>query len=925
MKSSKINAKRKTQGLLIIIMLVITGQLSAQTDLSLLTTSLTNLITSTAAMADIDGDNDLDVLIAGEEFSSGFPNYIELYTNDGSGNFTQVNSIPFKPISNGDIEFADVDGDNDQDVLIVGYSLHLSNGALINYSIAELYLNDGAGNFTLASGTPFTPSSNATIAFADIDHDNDQDVCITGNSGTATYINNETGSFTVGTTFSTFGQGDVKFGDINGDTHIDLLLTGNYLTELYTNDGTGSFTLLVGTPFPNIAFSSLGLVDVNGDNHLDVFIVGRISPSVSTSESKLYLNNGTGIFTLQSGTSFAFSSSVNLAFSDIDGDNDQDLYLATANAQANNGIYYNDGTGVFHFDNSKTVDRLYKGKAIFGDVDGNNTPDLFVIGNNGSGGQTNLYKNTFATKANKSIDFDGTNTFAATHLAALNTLPMTVEFWAKIPASDTDISFIKKTNGSGNEFNIYTSGGIVHAKYGTDASNYTTTQSATTLNDDNWHHIAFTVNATNSQLYIDGVLAQTSNWTGTAAAISNTNNLILGVGTANYNGLLDEVRIWNTTRTALEIRSNMYTSITNSTSNAALIAYYNINEYSTTTLFDKSQQYNAAKITGGTATLADELISYTNATTSSNSSVQNTTATIGNLTFDDTNNPFDAAVEIVVAQVSGAPNIATGITEANIDNKYYIVQLYNGAGTYSVNLSIATNAPNGTAVTLYRRDDHSTGGWTVLASGTVVGGKAVFNNITSFSQLMMASSTSLPVELLSFTASAEIEAVRLNWSVGIEDNLSHYEIERSIDGRDFAPNASSVSWKNIGAVSAKGLSFYEFQDFDIANNNVFYYRLKAVDFNDSYEYSKVIQITLRQSKNQAIDIYPNPATGDFVNIHIESKDATISLLNNTGKIINHFQSTNGTSQIDISNLPSGLYYISIRSNGVQTVKKLIVE
>ena len=54
------------------------------------------------------------------------------------------------------------------------------------------------------------------------------------------------------------------------------------------------------------------------------------------------------------------------------------------------------------------------------------------------------------------------------------------------------------------------------------------------------------------------------------------------------------------------------------------------------------------------------------------------------------NDPFDAPVEITVAQITGAPNVTTGITEPNTDNKYYIVQLYNGAGTYSVDLSIAS-------------------------------------------------------------------------------------------------------------------------------------------------------------------------------------------------------------------------------------------
>jgi hypothetical protein len=366
----------------------------------------------------------------------------------------------------------------------------------------------------------------------------------------------------------------------------------------------------------------------------------------------------------------------------------------------------------------------------------------------------------------------------------------------------------------------------------------------------------------------------------------------------------------------------MYVPISNPTANANLITYYSMNTFipSGTVVFDDSKEKNHLIIGGSTITTVSEFIDYTAVTESVNSSVQNTTTTVGNLTFDDAtangNDPFDAPVEITVAKITGAPNVTTGITEPNTDNKYYIVQLYDGAGTYSVDLSIASPFPNGSAVTLYRRDDNSIGAWTVLASGTVVGGKAIFTNITSFSQLMMASATALPVELLSFTAIADIEVVKLNWSVGIEDNLSHYEIERSTNGRDF---------EHIGAVSAKDLSFYKFQDFDISNNNIFYYRLKAVDLDDSYEYSNIINITLEESNNQAINIYPNPVVGDFVNINVESQNATISIHDNTGKLIRSYQSTNNTFQINISNLSSGLYYISINTNGVQTVRKLIVE
>ena len=90
------------------------------------------------AFADIDGDNDLDVLITGRDSSGTIIS--KLYTNDGLGNFTEMMGTPFEGVVLSSIGFADVDGDNDQDVLITGTS---SSGV-----ISKLYTNDGMGNFT---------------------------------------------------------------------------------------------------------------------------------------------------------------------------------------------------------------------------------------------------------------------------------------------------------------------------------------------------------------------------------------------------------------------------------------------------------------------------------------------------------------------------------------------------------------------------------------------------------------------------------------------------------------------------------------------------------------------------------------------------------------------------------------------------------
>jgi uncharacterized protein YuzB (UPF0349 family) len=125
---------------------------------------------SSIAFSDIDDDNDLDVLITGLTYASEYT--ANLYKNDGAGGFTLVENTPFEGVKAGSINFVDIDNDNDEDVYVYGY-----NGSI---STLKLYTNDGSGNFSLVTGTPFEGLSGGSVAFADIDGDNNQDVIISG-------------------------------------------------------------------------------------------------------------------------------------------------------------------------------------------------------------------------------------------------------------------------------------------------------------------------------------------------------------------------------------------------------------------------------------------------------------------------------------------------------------------------------------------------------------------------------------------------------------------------------------------------------------------------------------------------------------------------------------------------------------------------
>ena len=122
-----------------------------------------NVFYSSISFADVDGDNDEDVLIIGEDGSAA--GFTKLYFNDGLGNFTESTNNSFAGETRGDVEFFDVDNDGDLDFLITG-SLITSNGAS-----TKLYINDGSGNFSEAPETNITSIFDGDIAVEDVNQD----------------------------------------------------------------------------------------------------------------------------------------------------------------------------------------------------------------------------------------------------------------------------------------------------------------------------------------------------------------------------------------------------------------------------------------------------------------------------------------------------------------------------------------------------------------------------------------------------------------------------------------------------------------------------------------------------------------------------------------------------------------------------------
>lgn len=295
----------------------------------------------------------------------------------------------------GQVASADIDLDGDTDLLITGTSPITTT----------LYLNDGLGNFTSISQPAIVNVYSGATEFADIDNDGDQDVLITGNTSSpmATanlYLNDGNGVFTLSSASSieaSFG-GDIDFGDIDADGDLDLVITGKnssdeLFVKLYINDGSGSFSLVSGTPFIPVWFSSVEFIDTDNDNDLDLLICGE--DTSNTSNTTLYLNNGSGTFSTASSTPFSGANFGDIAYGDTDNDGDQDILITGVNPNGQNiaEFYLNNGSS-FSLVASTTIPGVSLHSSSFADFNNDGKLDLLHIGSASGGLIGHIYENT---------------------------------------------------------------------------------------------------------------------------------------------------------------------------------------------------------------------------------------------------------------------------------------------------------------------------------------------------------------------------------------------------------------------------------------------------------------------------------------------------------------------------------------------------
>ncbi|MBL7813367.1 MAG: T9SS type A sorting domain-containing protein [Saprospiraceae bacterium] len=202
-------------------------------------------------------------------------------------------------------------------------------------------------------------------------------------------------------------------------------------------------------------------------------------------------------------------------------------------------------------------------------------------------------------------------------------------------------------------------------------------------------------------------------------------------------------------------------------------------------------------------------------------------------------------------------------------------------------------------------------------------GSGLDNDIDS---VWMTSTTPIPVELVAFKGAAKGSVNVLEWTTASERNNDAFIIERSFDSKTFERIASVK-----GHGTTQSIQNYSFTDNNptVATrslNNIAYYRLRQVDFDGQEDMSKIIAITREGNTKVGLSkIYPS-VTSDVLTVDMESNGVTsLKVTDITGRTVltKQLGNINGVvlEKLDVSNLASGLYIVTLQTNGNQLIEK----
>jgi hypothetical protein len=196
-------------------------------------------------------------------------------------------------------------------------------------------------------------------------------------------------------------------------------------------------------------------------------------------------------------------------------------------------------------------------------------------------------------------------------------------------------------------------------------------------------------------------------------------------------------------------------------------------------------------------------------------------------------------------------------------------------------------------------------------------------NVTGFSTFYLhtnLTSTPLPVNFVSFRASANGQSNQLTWTMA-NNAQGMFEILHSNDGDNF---------ESISKLAAKGSPVYSFEH--TAPQSLEIYQIRFTDKDGKAYYSGTQMVQRVGNTGLAVMLYPNPATRKTITVnvwHAEKADAAYSITDVLGKevlkgILPTLGNSNTTASIDITALGNGIYNFKLLSGNDWVVRRMVI-
>ena len=224
--------------------------------------------------------------------------------------------------------------------------------------------------------------------------------------------------------------------------------------------------------------------------------------------------------------------------------------------------------------------------------------------------------------------------------------------------------------------------------------------------------------------------------------------------------------------------------------------------------------------------------------------------------------------------------------------------------------TVTVNFSSTATISINRTSGNADGRATI---GPGMGGKA--NLVTEY-DIWIVESDPLPVNLTSFSAHIEDQKVLLEWETTSETNNSYFEIERSANVKEFEKIGHVA-----GQINSETLVQYSFTDYNPLNGTN-YYRLRQVDLDGKFEYSKIRSIVLENNIN--VEISPN-STDDYIQLRGIPQNANFEIVDMNGIVKFQKQVKEENSvKVNVSHYGSGLYLVRVIDGDKVEIRKFFI-